>query len=106
MSSSRPLSPPQVTVKGENPPTPPYMYGDVLSPPLGTMEVTVATTSVPPPQTQIPTVAQTQLQTPLTSVPAVISGIQTQAAGTALSVHCFFAPGDVKKQDFPLAFRF
>ncbi|XP_032437252.1 cyclic AMP-dependent transcription factor ATF-6 beta isoform X1 [Xiphophorus hellerii] len=75
------LSPdPQVTIKAENPPTPPYMYGDVLSPPLGTMEVTVATTAVPPPQSQIPIMTQTQLQTPLTSVQAVINGIPTQTA--------------------------
>uniref|UniRef100_A0A4W5N739 BZIP domain-containing protein n=1 Tax=Hucho hucho TaxID=62062 RepID=A0A4W5N739_9TELE len=62
----------QITVKGENPPTPPYMFGDVLAPPLGTCEVTVAA-QLARPQSKLP---PQQHQT------ATHNGMDTQAQAT------------------------
>ncbi|XP_038822236.1 cyclic AMP-dependent transcription factor ATF-6 beta-like isoform X2 [Salvelinus namaycush] len=63
----------QITVKGENPPTPPYMFGDVLAPPLGTFEVTVASAQLARPQSKLP---PQQHQT------ATHNGMDTQAQAT------------------------
>lgn len=53
------------------------MYGDVLSPPLGAMEVTIATTSVPSPQ---------RAELPARISP-ILSGVQTQAGGQSIQTH-------------------
>ncbi|XP_061752648.1 cyclic AMP-dependent transcription factor ATF-6 beta isoform X2 [Nerophis ophidion] len=70
-----PSSPdPQLPVKSENPPTPPHMFGDVMSPPLGSVEVTVATTAASPTRGggDSPPACTTRLH-------AVMAAMQTQA---------------------------
>ncbi|XP_061787168.2 cyclic AMP-dependent transcription factor ATF-6 beta isoform X2 [Nerophis lumbriciformis] len=71
-----PSSPdPQLPVKSENPPTPPHMFGDIMSPPLGSVEVTVATTAASPTRGG----AETQPAF-TTRLHAVMAAMQTQAA--------------------------
>uniref|UniRef100_A0A674CCN3 Cyclic AMP-dependent transcription factor ATF-6 beta-like n=1 Tax=Salmo trutta TaxID=8032 RepID=A0A674CCN3_SALTR len=73
----------QITVKGENPPTPPYMFGDVLSPPLGTCEVTVASAQLSRPQSKLP---PQQHQT------ATHNGMDAQATGTRFYSDVMISP--------------
>uniref|UniRef100_A0A8C7REJ8 BZIP domain-containing protein n=1 Tax=Oncorhynchus mykiss TaxID=8022 RepID=A0A8C7REJ8_ONCMY len=76
----------QITVKGENPPTPPYMFGDVLSPPLGTCEVTVASAPQAQPQSHLlPQQHQTAVNNGIDALATVHPTAATIKASTILS---------------------
>ncbi|XP_038827712.1 cyclic AMP-dependent transcription factor ATF-6 beta-like isoform X3 [Salvelinus namaycush] len=78
----------QITVKGENPPTPPYMFGDVLSPPLGTCEVTVASAPQAQPQSHLlpqPQQHQTAANNGIDALATVHPTAATIKASTILS---------------------
>nr|XP_046218147.1 cyclic AMP-dependent transcription factor ATF-6 beta-like isoform X1 [Oncorhynchus gorbuscha] len=78
----------QITVKGENPPTPPYMFGDVLSPPLDTCEVTVASAPQAQPQSHLlpqPQQHQTAANNGIDALATVHPTAATIKASTILS---------------------
>uniref|UniRef100_A0A674CBU6 Cyclic AMP-dependent transcription factor ATF-6 beta-like n=1 Tax=Salmo trutta TaxID=8032 RepID=A0A674CBU6_SALTR len=87
----------QITVKGENPPTPPYMFGDVLSPPLGTCEVTVASAQLSRPQVRVSTVTSAidELACHVLSLPPVHPTAATIKASTILSSKPLIQPRPV-----------
>ncbi|KAK7939889.1 hypothetical protein WMY93_003215 [Mugilogobius chulae] len=86
-SSSHSPSPPpdpQILVKGENPPTPPYMFGDVLSPPLGSLEVTwplLSGSSSLKSRSKVPLQPRPVC---VASVPVSSSSLQTSSSGGTL----------------------
>uniref|UniRef100_UPI003D813AD6 cyclic AMP-dependent transcription factor ATF-6 beta n=1 Tax=Danio rerio TaxID=7955 RepID=UPI003D813AD6 len=81
----------QVMVKSENPPTPPYMYGDVLAPPLAGVEVTVASA----PQPAVPLSAHTHT--------TVLSPAATLKASSIVSSKPLLQPKPVCVTALPVA---
>lgn len=81
----------QVMVKSENPPTPPYMYGDVLAPPLAGVEVTVASA----PQPAVPLSAHTHT--------TVLSPAATLKASSIVSSKPLLQPKPVCVAALPVA---
>uniref|UniRef100_A0A8C1ZTG9 BZIP domain-containing protein n=1 Tax=Cyprinus carpio TaxID=7962 RepID=A0A8C1ZTG9_CYPCA len=81
----------QVTVKSENPPTPPYMCGDVLLPPLASVEVTLASITAP----HQPRTIQTHTLSSLNTHTTVLSSAATLKASSILSSKPLIQPKPV-----------
>uniref|UniRef100_A0A8C2FZX8 BZIP domain-containing protein n=1 Tax=Cyprinus carpio TaxID=7962 RepID=A0A8C2FZX8_CYPCA len=81
----------QVTVKSENPPTPPYMCGDVLLPPLASVEVTLSSITAP----HQPRTIQTHTLSSLDTHTTVLSSAATLKASSILSSKPLIQPKPV-----------